>query len=161
MTEYSYDIGGKVYRQGPLVLAQVRQLIAEIGSLGINPAAGTAELVKSLLCCSQLERALAVVLTPDGSSLRDKDIDSLAVELAFDITAEQIAQVVADFFICNPIASLLEKLSGIMGGMLPQQIPPAMPLTGSTTLSAFSPTETSPGETQCCGDSPPQNVNHS
>lgn len=156
MAEYTYEIGGEKFVQRPLVLGQVRQLIAEISPLGgVNPDAGKAEIIAALIQCGQLERVLAVVLTPEGEDLRNKNIDALALEIEFGITPETIVRVIEDFFDCNPTASLLEKLVGVIAKVR-QQLPDLKTIpTGSNLSSVSLPTETSPDETPSSGDSPP------
>lgn len=159
MEKCTYDIGGKTYVQRPLVLGQVRQLMAEISPLGgINPEAGRAEVITALIQCSQLERVLAVVLSPEGEDLRTKDIDALAREVEFGITPETIVQVVEDFFDCNPTASLLQKLIGVIVKV--RQLMPGLETiqTGSNPSSVSSPTEISREETPSSGDSPLPNA---
>lgn len=108
---FEYNIGGKKYIQKPLVLGQIRQLmelmqgvvVANADALGIIAALG-----------DKLPKAIAIALTPEGMAVKDKDFGILASEIEFEISPEMAIQAVEDFFSCNPIALLLERLSGAM-----------------------------------------------
>jgi hypothetical protein len=132
--DYTYDIAGVTYVQRPLVLGQVRQMIAALGEFVIPRGAGVIGVIDAL--GDRLPHCLAVILTPQGQSPRDKDLERMAAELEFAITIEQTMQAVTDFFTCNPIASLLTLIEEVVGklsllGMTPEH--------GSTSSSAFSP----------------------
>lgn len=143
MSVHSYEIGEKTYEQKPLVLGQLRQLLDVVAGTLIPHGADAMALVAAL--GDKLPRALAIILTPEGVNLRNKDIDALAANLEFDISLEQSMQVVEDFFTCNPIASLLEKLTGAMGKA-------TQGATGLKTLSASSPEEALSTEEKSSGD---------
>lgn len=124
MTEKKYDIGGKNYSQKPLVLGQLRQLLEILKGVALPANMDTLALVNAM--SDRLPAALAVVLIPEGtSSLRDKDLDALAAEIEFAISPEQTLEVVEDFFDCNPLPSLLNKL-GMAAGKIQQQLMPKM-----------------------------------
>lgn len=117
--KFEYEIGGKKYIQRPLVLGQINQLMKLLQGVVIPSGVDTLALVSSL--GDRLPRAIAIALTPEGASLKDKDINALAEELEFEISPEQTLQVVEDFFVCNPIPSLLEKI-GDMAGKITSQM---------------------------------------
>ncbi|NPU84373.1 MAG: hypothetical protein HPY65_07775 [Syntrophaceae bacterium] len=112
-----YLINDKTYVQTPLVLGQVRQLLEVLKDFRL-PEEFTAPQLMELLGPDRLPAALAVVLTEEGKSPRDKDIAALAADLEFSITAEMALQVVNDFFACNPISSLLAGMRGALGSMM-------------------------------------------
>lgn len=149
-----YEIGGTVYVQRPLVLGQIRQLSDVLSGMTISGDATPASVI--LAVAERLPMALAVVLTPEGVTLPDKDLKALAEKIEFEISAEQVVEVVEDFFDCNPVASVLQKLAGAMGTVAGRTIPTAG--GGSTTLSAPLPEGTLPEEMQSCGDTPPTNA---
>jgi hypothetical protein len=149
--EFKYEVGGKKYIQKPLVLAQIKQLISRTQDLEIPGEIDVLELIG--LLGDRIPGALAIVLTEKGAALRDKDLDALALELEYSITHETILQVIEDFFVCNPIASLLSKLSGMA-----TQIQTGIKPTGLTTSAPSSPGETLPNETPSSGDSPSENA---
>lgn len=156
--EKEYVVGERTYVQRPLVLGQIRQLINELGSMGIDPTSDKKTLVATIVASDKLERVLAIVLTPKGEAVRDKDLAALAKDLEFDLTPEQIMAVVDDFFDCNPTVSILEKLIGIfrkVKGMILETKPK---LTGLNLSSASSPAEILPDEKQSSGVSPLENA---
>jgi len=132
MQEFKYETAETTYIQRPLVLGQVRQLLEVIGGVQLPSGGGAAVLIAAL--GDKLDKALAVVLTPEGGVLRDKDIEALAAELAFTLTPETIVQVVDDFFICNPISSIVERV-----GNMAEKISQAV--TGSALQSVPLPAE--------------------
>lgn len=147
--EMEYDLNGTVYVQRPLVIGQVRQLVALLDGLVIPRGASIPELIDAL--GGKLMPAVAVALTEKGKSPRDKDIDSLSGELEFTMTPEQLLQVVDDFFGLNPISSIMERIGNLMQN-------------GAGTIGAMenslknssssSPEETSPVGTSLSGDVP-------
>jgi len=137
-----YTIGGKKYVQQPLVLGQVRQILNVISGLTIPRNTDTLELIA--VFGTRLSDALAVLLTPEGVNLRDKDLIELAAILEFEIQLEQAAEVIEDFFTCNPIASLSAKIEAAAGKL---NLP-----TGSRNLSVSSAQEILPAETLSSGD---------
>lgn len=160
--KFTYEIGGKKYTQRALVLGQTRQLKNVIEGIVIPKGIkgmGETELMLAIVGVvgDKLPDALAVVLTPEGVELKDKDLKALAREIEFAIPPDQAFQVIEDFFDCNPIASLLERLSGAIG-KIAEKIP-AMG-SGSKILSASSPAEISREETVFSGDTPMEIASH-
>jgi hypothetical protein len=155
--EKTYELGTTTYVQRPLVLGQIRQLLEQLEGLTFDAAAGPAVLVATL--GDRLPLCLAVVLTPEGASPREKDLVALADEIEFAIAPEQVLEVVEDFFDCNPLASLLERAAGMLRSLTARvgvEVKPAATAgaPGSTTSSSSSPAATSPGETGSSGASP-------
>ena len=147
MTEMKYEIGDKILIQRPLVLGQLRQLLAVLDGITLPADLNTRSLVEAL--GDQLPRALAVVLTEQGKSPKDKDIDTLAEEIDYGMSLEQIVQAVEDFFVCNPLSSLLDKLTGAAG-----KIGATMQQTQSRISASSSPAAPSIDGTESSGDSP-------
>jgi hypothetical protein len=148
MTEVRrYQINGTTYIQQPLVLGQIRQLMTVMAGLTIPPDVTVPALLD--LLGAKLPEALAVVLTAEGKSPRDKDLTALAAELEFSLPIETACEVVEDFFACNPVAELLDKLTGTMGAI------GGLLTSGSIRQSSSSATATSPSGTASSGDSPP------
>lgn len=147
MSVKSYSIGGKKYEQAPLVFGQWRQLQEVLNGLRVSASMNPVALLSTL--GDRVPLLLAVVLTPAGSSPKGKDLPALADELEFSITTDQLFEVLDDFFTCNPVASLREKLAGVI-----QSIRNKLPkLTQLTTSSVASPEETSHAEIKSSGDS--------
>jgi len=147
MIEKKYDIGGKTYIQKPLVLGQLRQLLAVLKEVEIPADANVPCLIDVL--GAHLPDALAVILNPEGISPRDKELGALADEIEFTITPEQIFEVVDDFFGCNPLPSLLDRV-----GVAAEAIKASMSKTESRPWPSSSPEEISPAAMKSCGDSP-------
>jgi len=140
-----YTIGDKKYTQKPLVLGQWRQLLEQLKGVSISADIDAHELVNIL--DDRLALALAIILIPDGISLKEKDIPAIADELEFSVDAETIFKIIDDFFDCNPLPLILEKISqaaGFLSGILQTML--------LTALSSASQPETSLGETQSSGD---------
>ncbi|MDN3515369.1 MAG: hypothetical protein NG747_13355 [Candidatus Brocadia sp.] len=137
--EKKYLIGGKTYVQKALVLGQWRQLLDVMKGITVSQGIDTAGIISALN--DKLPSALAIVLTEEGKSLRGKDIVALADEIEYEISPEIIFQVAEDFLDCNPLASLMERLAGIMTGMM----------TGSKQPQSSSPAATSPNVTTSSG----------
>ncbi len=149
---FEYEIGGKVYVQRPLVLGQVRQLMGLLREIKIPAGAGAAEVIA--LLDEKLPEALAVVLTEKGKNPKDKDIQALAEALEFEITPEVALKVVEDFFSCNPIASVLQRLTQIV-----ETVKERLRVTGLKNSSASLREATSPGERRSSGDTPSGSAN--
>jgi hypothetical protein len=151
MTEKKYAIGGKVYIQRALVLGQTRQLLRLLDGITLPGNLEIRSLIETL--GESLPAALAIVLTEEGKSPKDKDLDALASEMEFAITLEQTAQVVEDFFGCNSLPSLLNKMTEAAG-----KIGAGMKATELKTSASSLPAEISPGGTESSGASPLPNA---
>ncbi|MDG6005553.1 hypothetical protein BIY37_04800 [Candidatus Brocadia sapporoensis] len=110
-----YTIGNKTYIQKPLVWGQIKQIIPLFQSFTVLEQINYASIAGIL--GDNLSKFLAIVLTEEGQEIRKKNLDEVISAIEYEITAEQVVQVVEDFFVCNPAASLLERLTGIMAGM--------------------------------------------
>jgi hypothetical protein len=171
----TYEIGGKTWTQRSLVLGQIRQLLTVIKGVVIPPGCGVAQLIE--LLGDRLPVALAVVLVEEDHGLQSRFgirvrlengimipewyqnpevMAEIASEIFAGIDAETIARVVADFLSCNPISGLLDQLTGILDEA--KQLMPLMTGTGLAPLSASSPEETLPDETESSGAIPPESA---
>ncbi len=150
--EFRYEIGGKTYVQRRPVMGQTEQLIELYDGVAMPSQITTTTLVSAL--GPKLYKGLAVVLTEEGRPLQDKDLEALGEELRWAIEPETAVEVIGDFFVLNPVASIL-RLAGIIMEIR-KQIEKATVLKIS---SAPSPAETSPGETPSSGDSPSGSAN--
>ena len=153
----SYQIGGKTYEQRELVLGQWRQLSSLLSDLEM-PAVGSRlqSMITALENAGRLDRAVAVLLNEPGVPPRDKDLDALASELEFSITPQQIAEVIDDFFTCNPVSSILSRLGTTLVKMV-GALHAALQETGLTVPSVSSPAATSLAEKTSCGEAPREN----
>ena len=148
---FEYEIGGKLYIQKPLVLGQIRQLMNLLQGVVIPSNVDTLGIIAAL--GDRLPKAIAIAITPAGMVVKDKDIDTLASEVEFELSTEAVVQVIEDFFSCNPIASLLERLGGVA-----EKITSQMDKTGLKKSASSSPEEISPKETISSGDTPLPNA---
>ena len=146
MEEKRYEIGGKIYIQRPLVLGQVQQLLVMVEGTQIPADANMFGIVTAV--GDKLFLALAIVLTEEGKSPRDKDFPALADEIEFSILPEQTITVIEDFFDCNPLFSILERVAGMTKKFNDLM---SIGLRNSAFSSAM---ETSPGETGSSGEQP-------
>jgi hypothetical protein len=113
-----YEFGGKVYTQEKLVWGQVRQIASALKGVSFQGEVSVAGLID--MVGDRLSSVLAIVLTEEGALVKDKDLDTLAKEIETTIPIDVLMQVVEDFFICNPMALVLEKLTGLVGGVQKQ-----------------------------------------
>lgn len=138
---HKYEIGGKTYIQRELVLGQVRDVLAILQGVRLPAVLDTFSLVAGL--GEHLPGLLAVVLTEEGKSARQKDRAALAEELAETLTLPQTLQVVEDFFRCNPISLLLDRMTALAVT--------ATGAIGSPPYASGAPGETSPAEITSSG----------
>lgn len=103
----TYQIGGKAFWQGPLVLGQVEYLLPILEGLTFDEALGP-----------KLYAALAVVLVEDGQTQGDLvdlldqgKLEERAVFFRKHIAWSTAAEVVSAFFTHNPITSMPELLA--------------------------------------------------
>ncbi len=111
--EFEYRIGDKTYVQRTLVLGQIEQLSGIIEGLEITGDMKAEDILLALK--DRVGDALGIILCEKGQKLIDKDLEAFARELRFAVEPEQIVEVIADFFDCNPIVSVFEKLLGGAG----------------------------------------------
>ncbi len=149
MTEKEYIINGKKYYQRKLVPGQMQQLCGVISLVSGSRLAGlrgSGDIIVGL--GSRLLSVVAIVITPEGMRVKDKDLKKIEDEL-FESDAD-IPEIVADFFVLNPIDSLLKKLSGVIGKMsdrITKTVEDAMNQMKSKTSSSHSQEEMSPSAT--------------
>lgn len=104
-----YEFGGKTYIQSKLVWGQIKQLNALVKGIQFSTSELTpAGLVEIL--GDKLPTVLAILVTEEGVPIKEKDLDALAAQFDFDIPFDVAVQVIEDFFVLNPITSVLEKL---------------------------------------------------
>jgi hypothetical protein len=108
MQEMEYDINGTIYVQRPLVIGQVRQLAAVLKGVSFHPEMDVADLVEAM--GDRLFTAVAIVLNEKGRPLKGRNIEALAAELEFIMTPELLLQAIDDFFVLNPISSILDRI---------------------------------------------------
>jgi len=107
-----YIIGGKKYIQRPLVLGQVKQLSKLLKDVVISPGDTPVNIIEIL--GDKLPEAMAIVLTPEGQTVKDKNIEEIAREIEFQLDLETAVKVVEDFFVCNQISLLWKRVQEIL-----------------------------------------------
>lgn len=151
--EKQYQIGGKTFVQKPVVLGQFRLLTPIVSGIAIGADATAAGLVAVL--GERLPEALAIVLVEDGANVREAMKDASraerSAEIEWTIDPETAVEVISDFFECNPISSLSEKITG-MAGKLTDQLKPKKTVMELNPSSSLSPEATSPEETGSSGE---------
>ncbi|MDD3847184.1 MAG: hypothetical protein PHC90_12615 [Syntrophorhabdaceae bacterium] len=152
--QFTYEINGTTYIQRPLVLGQIKQLSNVLENISVSML--TDETAMAKLLVNNISPVIAVVITKEGVRLQDKDIEAFSGEIEFAIDAETVTRVVQDFFVCNPVASIYEKLSGMVKSIRKGKEKQAE--TGSTGPASSSPAETSQNGTGSSGDTPQGNV---
>ncbi|OHD22464.1 MAG: hypothetical protein A2Y38_25005 [Spirochaetes bacterium GWB1_59_5] len=131
-----YKVGGVVYVQRPLVLLQIEQLSSFLGAMTIPAGLNVVGIVR--LLGDRIADALAILLTPAGTEVYQKDMAATAEHLRNYVDIETAVRVVEDFLTCNPVGSVFDKLAGVMAKWLQM----AETATGSTSSSASSPAGT-------------------
>ena len=130
---FKYEIDGKVYVQKELVWGQVKQIIDVLKGVTFPPNPTPLDIISIL--DERLPSALAIVLTEEGQSVKDKDLTALSSELSFKISLGVTMQVIEDFFDCNPTALLLERLQKLIG-KISNEVTQGILSTGSSSSSA-------------------------
>ena len=105
--EYTFD--EKKYFMSSMKIGQYRQIIGLLEGIEIPDTLDAGSLLIALK--DKIHTALAIVLTPEGVNLKDKDIDELASELEFTLYPDDLFMVLNDFFDCNDLTSLLKNLN--------------------------------------------------
>jgi hypothetical protein len=114
--EFKYTIGDKVYLQRKLVLGQVNQILDLIKGLEIPQNATIMDLVTVL--GDKISYAVGILLIPaDLDHLKHKNLHTVVEDIQFDISPEQTLEVIEDFFDCNPISLLLNRVNEIVEKM--------------------------------------------
>jgi len=111
--KFSYKIGDKTYIQKPLVLGQVNQIAKILKTIDI-PNGNITPLVLINCLGDRLPEAIAIILHDPDISLKDKNVEELANNIAFDIDIDLTLGVISDFFDCTPVFSILEKIGKVM-----------------------------------------------
>lgn len=153
----TYTLAGSTYEQRELVLGQWRQLQALLTDLQIPTGPSLMHrLAAGLEHAGRLDRALAIILVEVGKSPQHKDLAALEAAIANEITPRQIAEIIEDFFTCNPVSSILSRLGTVLAQVV-LLLSAAMKEIGSTGSLSPLPVATLPEETPLSGESHPVN----
>ena len=157
MTEnkkFEYTIGGKKYTQEKLVLGQYEQLLPLIDGLSFSDDMAPFDIIRVL--GGRISKSIAIALKCEGQDLKDKDMDALNVDLKFSLDIETTIKIAKDFFLCNPVSSLLSQLDVMMEEVAENIDTETQELE---KLSASSQKETSQSETPSSGDTTSKSAN--
>ena len=108
----TYNIDGTIYEQRPLVYAQWQQIANIMDGIPVPKEINSQSLIIAL--SQKLDLALAVLLTKQGTQLKDKDINKLAEGLSYSLLPSQIDEILTDFFTYNNIESMANLISGLL-----------------------------------------------
>jgi hypothetical protein len=113
--DFTYEISGKKYIQKPLVIGQFRQLFNLIKNTSIPYS--SIDNASSLIALfgDNIHTLIAIVITEEGVKPKDKNVETLAEELEFELSPEDSFKVVEDFFDCNDLPYLLKKIGDLVG----------------------------------------------
>ncbi len=151
-----YQIGDKTYLQRPVVMGQLGLLLPLLESIQISETGLQAGNVLAALG-RNLTRALAIVLIEEGKSVRDamSDLDARTEEIQWAMSPEMALEVIEDFFDCNPISSIAQKITGAVERIRERAQSQAENRSSSDGCSS-SPVEISPGKTPFSGNAEPK-----
>lgn len=111
----TYEIGGRKFALHELKLGQEQQLSRLLATaIGDRPESA---LESAAIWHGMHSRVLAIALTEEGVSLRDKNIDALAAFFEDELTGQQAAAMVEDFFGYIPITSVMEHMAAGLTGL--------------------------------------------
>jgi hypothetical protein len=146
-----YDFGGKVYEQRPIVLGQLRLLIPIISTLDLQQGeSAVVDLVRAL--GDNLHRVMAIVLIEPSLRVREamQQLDERQAELEWSMHPESCIEVLEDFFECNRVSSLFEKIKEATSKAMAQ----GKKKTSLNAPPSVLPVETSAEETPFYGEDP-------
>jgi hypothetical protein len=143
--QFEYAINDKLYIQRPLVLGQIGQVTELVRDVEIPENIGSHDLIT--LLGNKLPAATAILLSPPGTKIKDKDMSALTEEFREHMDIETAMEVMDHFLSLNPIASVIEKLTGMMTAV-------KKAMTGSKEPLSFSPEGTLQNGTGSSGDTP-------
>lgn len=144
MEEKTYEIGGRRFIQRSLVWGQAKQILKEIEGVELPSEYSVQDILKILE--GKLPSLIAIVLIPEGETARTKDNKAITEFFEWEMSIDQMAAVVEDFFGCNPIPLWFEKVTSKLGTGTQGLEKYLGKETGLTETSPSSAEETSPSE---------------
>jgi hypothetical protein len=129
MERKTYEIDGKRYTQGPIVPGQLKQVYGLIEGLsGLEVATADAAGITAIIG-DHLSGFLAIILVPEGTKIKDKDVQALTAEFEESLPLAVALEAVEDFFTFNPISSMAERIKGLLPKIMPPAAAPKEPET--------------------------------
>lgn len=146
--EKRYCIGGRAFVQRPIVLGQLRLLLAALDGMTFDGASPLGAL-RSL--GEKLPAVLSILLVEEDLGVREamERLQERAERIGWEASPEVCLEAVEDFFACNPVSSVSERLGEIMERAAGQTTKALKPPFSSSAE------ETSAGETGSSGERKP------
>lgn len=119
MEDKRYLIADRTFVQRPLVLGQFPQMVEVLKGVMI-PADGSPMSI-AVAMADKLPEAMAVVLTPEGQPVKDKDLAELAGFFADNMELPTACEVIEDFFGLTQVPLIGQRLQRL-GVKTPQGI---------------------------------------
>lgn len=111
----TYEIGGRTFTLSEMKLGQEQQLSRLLViAIGDRPESA---LESAAIWHGMHSKVLAIALAEEGVSLRDKNIDALAAFFEEELTGQQAADMVEDFFGCIPVTSVMNHMAAGLTGL--------------------------------------------
>lgn len=118
----TYEIDGKKYIIGKLVLGQLAALVKFFDDLSqVSSEDNIMSFIVKL--GDKLPEMLAVVLCEEGKSIRDKNMEELVTIVATEVDVDMAMEILSDFFEKTPLSSLGDKLQKLMEKVVVQEVP--------------------------------------
>lgn len=155
----TYSIAGKTYEQRTLVYGQLLQLVEVLGDAKIPEGNDYRDMMRRL--GDRLLPAVAVVLLEPGSTpeqIEARDLPTFAKRLKFTISISTLTEILRDFFICNPLADLIDQLIELVQLTGAFQMAAALPKTSKSSSSCLQ-EEIGPSAEPSSGDALPEPPN--
>lgn len=112
--KFIYQVGEKKFVQRKLVLGQIKQLTQFLKGLDLRipeggDESGTAVAIFQAIG-DRLAEAVSIVLVEEGQTIKERDMEKLQEYLDDNMDYEMALTVISDFFVCNPLGSVLKEL---------------------------------------------------
>jgi hypothetical protein len=113
-----YQIGNQRFHQNKLVIGQLMQLVKALSGLNIPGTLNIQSVLNAI--GDKISDILAIILIPDGKSIKEKDRGAIAEFLDDNLDMDLALEIIEDFFLSNQIHSLLEKITKLSQTMTGQ-----------------------------------------
>ena len=107
-----YIIGDQRFYQKPLVIGQTVQLMKELSKVKLTGGWSVLNIMDSV--GDKIADLITIVLIQSGKTLKDKDRVEMSGFLNDNLSMDMAIEIVEDFFLCNKIQSLLDKVTLMM-----------------------------------------------
>lgn len=104
-----YQIGNQRFHQNKLVIGQLMQLVKALSGMSLPGKLNVQSILNAI--GDRISEILAIILIPDGKSIKEKDRGAIAEFLDDNLDVELAMEIVEDFFLSNQTSSLIEKVA--------------------------------------------------